>query len=41
MQKLELADAKPGERTFDLTAQQIRHQRDFARGASGTGAGAS
>jgi len=25
--ELELADAKPGERTFDLTAQQIRHQR--------------
>jgi YbbR domain-containing protein len=27
--ELELADAKPGERTFDLTAQQIRHQRDL------------
>jgi YbbR domain-containing protein len=26
---LNLADAKPGERTFDLTAQQIRHQRDL------------
>ena len=24
--ELELGDAKPGERTFDLTAQQIRHQ---------------
>jgi YbbR domain-containing protein len=24
---LDLADAKPGDRTFDLTAQQIRHQR--------------
>jgi YbbR domain-containing protein len=27
--ELELADAKPGERTFDLTAQQVRHQRDL------------
>lgn len=27
--ELELADAKPGERTFDLTAQQIHHQRDL------------
>jgi YbbR domain-containing protein len=27
--ELELGDAKPGERTFDLTAQQIRHQRDL------------
>lgn len=27
--ELELADAKPGERTFDLTAQQIRHQQDL------------
>ncbi len=27
--ELELADAKPGERTFDLTAQQIRHQREL------------
>lgn len=26
---LDLADAKPGERTFDLTAQQVRHQRDL------------
>jgi YbbR domain-containing protein len=25
--ELELGDAKPGERTFDLTSQQIRHQR--------------
>jgi YbbR domain-containing protein len=27
--ELELADAKPGDRTFDLTAQQVRHQRDL------------
>ena len=27
--ELELTDTKPGERTFDLTAQQIRHQRDL------------
>lgn len=27
--ELELADAKPGERTFDLTAQQVRLQRDL------------
>ncbi|MFZ0774472.1 MAG: CdaR family protein [Candidatus Sulfotelmatobacter sp.] len=27
--ELDLADAKPGERTFDLTAQQIRHQQDL------------
>jgi YbbR domain-containing protein len=27
--ELELADAKPGERTFDLTAQQILHQQDL------------
>jgi len=27
--ELELKDAKPGERTFDLTAEQIRHQRDL------------
>lgn len=27
--ELELADAKPGERTFDLTAQQVRHQQDL------------
>jgi len=25
--ELELADAKPGERTFDLTSQQISHPR--------------
>jgi YbbR domain-containing protein len=25
--ELELGDAKPGERTFDLTAQQVRHQQ--------------
>jgi YbbR domain-containing protein len=27
---LELGDARPGERTFDLTAQQIRHPRELA-----------
>jgi YbbR domain-containing protein len=27
--ELELGDVKPGERTFDLTAQQVRHQRDL------------
>ncbi len=27
--EIELGDAKPGERTFDLTSQQIRHQRDL------------
>jgi YbbR domain-containing protein len=27
--ELELGDAKPGERTFDLTAQQVRLQRDL------------
>jgi YbbR domain-containing protein len=27
--ELELADVKAGERTFNLTAQQIRHQRDL------------
>jgi YbbR domain-containing protein len=27
--ELELADAKPGERTFDLTAQQIHHSREL------------
>jgi YbbR domain-containing protein len=27
--ELELGDAKPGERTFDLTAQQVRHGRDL------------
>jgi YbbR domain-containing protein len=27
--ELELADAKPGERTFDLTAQQIHHDREL------------
>jgi YbbR domain-containing protein len=27
--ELDLSDAKPGERTFDLTAQQVRHQRDL------------
>jgi YbbR domain-containing protein len=26
---LDLADAKPGDRTFDLTAQQVHHQRDL------------
>jgi YbbR domain-containing protein len=28
--ELDLAETKPGERTFDLTAQQVRHQRDLA-----------
>jgi len=28
--ELDLADAKPGERTFDLTAQEIRHQRNLS-----------
>jgi YbbR domain-containing protein len=27
--ELELKDAKPGDRTYDLTAQQIRHQREL------------
>lgn len=27
--ELELGDARPGERTFDLTAQQIRHSREL------------
>jgi YbbR domain-containing protein len=27
--EIELADAKPGERTFSLTAQQIRHDREL------------
>jgi YbbR domain-containing protein len=27
--ELELGDVKPGERTFDLTAQQIRHDREL------------
>jgi len=27
--ELELGDAQPGERTFDLTAQQVRHQREL------------
>lgn len=27
--ELELADAKPGDRTFDLTSQQISHPRDL------------
>jgi YbbR domain-containing protein len=27
--QLEMGDAKPGERTFDLTAQQVRHQQDL------------
>ena len=26
--EIELADAQPGERTFDLTSQQVRHPRD-------------
>ena len=28
--QIELGDAKPGERTFDLTSQQIRHQRGLS-----------
>jgi YbbR domain-containing protein len=28
--EINLADAKPGERTFDLTSQQVRHPRDVA-----------
>jgi len=28
--ELNLADAKPGERTFDLTSQQVRHPHDVA-----------
>jgi YbbR domain-containing protein len=28
--EIELGDAKPGARTFDLTAQQIRHPRDLS-----------
>jgi len=28
--EINLADVKPGERTFDLTAQQVRHPRDVA-----------
>jgi YbbR domain-containing protein len=27
--ELEMVDARPGERTFDLTAQQIRHSREL------------
>ena len=27
--EIELSDAKPGERTFDLTSQQVRHPRDL------------
>jgi len=27
--ELDLGDAQPGERTYDLTAEQIRHQRDL------------
>jgi YbbR domain-containing protein len=27
--ELEMGDARPGERTFDLTAQQIRHDREL------------
>jgi len=27
--ELDLGDVKPGERTFDLTSQQIRHQREL------------
>jgi len=28
--EINLSDAKPGERTFDLTSQQVRHPRDVA-----------
>jgi YbbR domain-containing protein len=28
--EINLADAKPGERTFDLTSQQVRHPREIA-----------
>lgn len=28
--EIELADAKPGERTFDLTSQQVRHPREVS-----------
>jgi len=28
--EISLADVKPGERTFDLTSQQVRHPRDIA-----------
>lgn len=28
--EIELADAKPGERTYDLTSQQVRHPRDVS-----------
>lgn len=28
--ELELADVKPGDRTFDLSAQQVRHPRELA-----------
>jgi YbbR domain-containing protein len=28
--EIDLSDAKPGERTFDLTSQQVRHPRDLA-----------
>lgn len=28
--ELDLGDAKPGERTFNLTAREVRHQRDLA-----------
>jgi len=28
--EINLADAKPGERTYDLTSQQVRHPRDVA-----------
>jgi len=28
--ELDLADVKPGDRTFDLTSQQVHHPRDFS-----------
>jgi len=30
--EINLADAKPGERTYDLTSQQVRHPRDVSVG---------
>jgi len=30
--EIDLADAKPGERTYDLTSQQVRHPRDVTIG---------
>src|SRR5208282_4149899 len=30
--EIDLADAKPGDRTYDLTSQQVRHPRDVSIG---------